>query len=490
MHAPNAHAASNTTAPASCAAPPADPTVFTAEQLQHFFFNKGLTMLDVNRGRVRLLGPPAPDEDKPVHFHYAAAYPLYGSHVVQSSLAPATRDKYQAWTSQWCQLCQRAGVPPLPVNPYALTLWIELLVSAYAGSSVNVALSAVITWSKLNNYPNPIEEHPMLELLRQGLRRTLLRRTKLQPLAITTDIVLQLFNRWWRLHANNPTADVQYTRFIGMLLTAVEVGPRPSEEIMWNICSYLPLPNATGATLLFINTKNNFAQRGSLTRASIANALLPLGARPSAYGFLTEVWLPLLASHGVRRHPHCNTGKDSLHQCHLCPALFPTLPAGRQPGRVSRNHFAGMLRHYLTLGQVPEAHRYSPTSLRSGCASIAADQQVASNVIQKHLRWVEGMITVYTDHRAADQLTVSRAIHQAYHDGNSEPYDCYDDECYVCLKPGLLLLCDGAHCSRAAHPTCVGLDAAPTNDWLCDPCRPPFTYRQSRVPMPTNLPQQ
>jgi hypothetical protein len=33
------------------------------------------------------------------------------------------------------------------VNPYALALWVELLIGAYAGSSVNVALSAVITWS-------------------------------------------------------------------------------------------------------------------------------------------------------------------------------------------------------------------------------------------------------------------------------------------------------------------------------------------------------
>jgi hypothetical protein len=92
------------------------------------------------------------------------------------------------------------------VNPYALALWVELLIGAYAGSSVNVALSAVITWSKLSNYPNPFVEHPMLDLLRQGLRRTFLRRTKPQPLAITADIVLQLFHRYWRLHGDDPTA--------------------------------------------------------------------------------------------------------------------------------------------------------------------------------------------------------------------------------------------------------------------------------------------
>ena len=124
-------------------------TCFTAAQLEHFFFNRDLTPLDVNRGQVRLLGPPAFDDAEPedVGFLYSASLPVYGSCVVQSSLSPATRDRYQAWVTEWCQLCQRAGVPPLPVKPYALALWVELLIGAYAGSSVNVALSAVITWS-------------------------------------------------------------------------------------------------------------------------------------------------------------------------------------------------------------------------------------------------------------------------------------------------------------------------------------------------------
>ena len=66
---------------------------------------------------------------------------------------------------------------------------------------------------------------------------TFLRRTKPQPLAITADIELQLFHRYWRLYGDDPTADIQYTRFIGMLLTAAEVGPRLSEELNFNLCS-------------------------------------------------------------------------------------------------------------------------------------------------------------------------------------------------------------------------------------------------------------
>ena len=98
---------------------------------------------------------------------------------------------------------------------------------------------------------------------------------------------------------------------------------------------------------------------------------------------------------------------------------------------------------------------------------------------------------MYTEQPTADKLSVSRAIHQAYLAGNAEPYASYDDECYVCRQPGLLLLCDGTNCNRAAHPTCVGLQGAPTDEWLCDPCRAPLMlYRHRRVATPTNLPQQ
>ena len=138
-----------------CAAPPSNATCFTEAQLEHFFFNKGLTPLDVHRGRARLLGPPHFDDAEPenIGFLYTATLSVYGSCIVQSSLSPATRDRYQAWVNEWSQLCQRVAVPPLPVNPYALTLWVELLVGAYAGSSVNVALSAFFFFGKQFHYP-------------------------------------------------------------------------------------------------------------------------------------------------------------------------------------------------------------------------------------------------------------------------------------------------------------------------------------------------
>ena len=442
----------------------------------------------MNRGRVHLLGPPCygDDELSPIFQYEVGARSLYGSCLVQSSLSPATRDRYQLWVDQWCKFCERAAVAPLPVNPYALILWIELLVSSHAGSSVNVAFSAVIGWSKLNNYENPVNVNPVLESLRQGLRRTLLRRSVPQPPAVTADIVLQLFRRYWLLHHDSPKENIQYTRFIAMLLAAAELGPRPSEEINWNYCSYQRLPNDTGATLLFLDTKNNFHQRGSQAQACIANPVLPLDTCPSAFRFLEAIWLPLLRNLGICRHPDCDTTHESLHICRLCPALFATVPTNRPPGRVTYGHFADMLRKYLRAAQIPDADSYTPGSLRSGCASIAAERRVDQSTIGRHLRWSSGMQGVYTDTPAEDILAVSRAVHQAYQrapSGNTdwELYTSYDDECHVCNQPGLLILCDGPRCRRTAHAACAGLDGRPDGEWLCVACR--------RRPPSTNLPQ-
>ena len=135
---------------------------------------------------------------------------------------------------------------------------------------------------------------------------------------------------------------------------------------------------------------------------------------------------------------------------------------------------------------IPDADSYTPGSLRSGCASIAAERHVHQSTIIRHLRWSTGMQGVYTDTPAEDILAVSRAVHQAYQRAPSsstdwELYTTYDDECHVCNQPGLLILCDGPHCRRTAHAACAGLDGRPDGEWLCVACR--------RRPPSTNLPQ-
>ena len=87
------------------------------------------------------------------------------------------------------------------------------------------------------------------------------------------------------------------------------------------------------------------------------------------------------------------------------------------------------------------------------------------------------MLSVYTANPAVDKLTVSRTIHQAYRrrgrrTGNAEPYHELRRRVLGPPKPGLLMPCDGTHYHRAAHPACVNLQAAATDNWPCDVCRP------------------
>lgn len=44
----------------------------------------------------------------------------------------------------------------------------------------------------------------------------------------------------------------------------------------------------------------------------------------------------------------------------------------------------------------------------------------------------------------------------------------HDDECFFCGKYGELMCCET--CSRVVHPSCIGLECIPTEDWFCDEC--------------------
>ena len=167
------------------------------------------------------------------------------------------------------------------------------------------------------------------------------------------------------------------------------------------------------------------------TRPCSRELVPPLHTFPAAFTFLEDIWLPLLHGLGIRRHADCDTTSQSPHTCRLCPALFATVPTNRPPGRVTRCHFADMFRRYLRAGQVPDAASYTPGSLRSGCASMAAERRVDRSTVHRHLRWSTGMQGAYTDTPAEDIPAVSRAIHHAYQrapSGNtdSELYTSYN----------------------------------------------------------------
>lgn len=45
----------------------------------------------------------------------------------------------------------------------------------------------------------------------------------------------------------------------------------------------------------------------------------------------------------------------------------------------------------------------------------------------------------------------------------------HDDVCFFCLKYGELMCCET--CSRVVHPSCIGFECIPTEDWFCDSCQ-------------------
>jgi hypothetical protein len=168
------------------------------------------------------------------------------------------------------------------------------------------------------------------------------------------------------------------------------------------------------------------------TRPCSRELVPPLHTCPAAFTFLEDIWLPLLHGLGIRRHADCDTTSQSPHTCRLCPALFATVPTNRPPGRVTRCHFADMFRRYLRAGQVPDAASYTPGSLRSGCASMAAERRVDRSTVHRHLRWSTGMQGAYTDTPAEDIPAVSRAIHHAY---QRAPSGNTDSELYTSYNP-------------------------------------------------------
>lgn len=62
----------------------------------------------------------------------------------------------------------------------------------------------------------------------------------------------------------------------------------------------------------------------------------------------------------------------------------------------------------------------------------------------------------------------------------SDPTDAvameHEDNCYLCLNGGRLLMCDT--CERVTHPACSGLKSLPDGDWSCGVCTGAHTMAQ------------
>ena len=355
----------------------------------------------------------------------------FGPDLCQSAWAPSTRKTYAAWCALFAAFSERHGVEPLPLHPSVTVRWLDHLSDYLSGSSVNLALCALLAWSKLNNLVDPLVSSPVIKLAWQGIRRTRMSRARPQKAPLSETIILAIFQLYWkRFEFVDPIDCLVETRTVGWLLLGFEIAPRVAELCNLTVCCYIPLLDGS-AIILILEAKNNRDLAACLSKVFIAPAMHHLRQFPSAAAFLRLVYIPLIVRLGARRHPACTTNDEQLQQ-------------------------------------------YSGISLRRATATMAAMMKVAPETTSRHFRYSTGTLGIYADKPASERFHVSQAAQQAYArapDFPLKPLDENDDFCYVCergVQRGLLLCCES--CPQAAHLRCVSLPAVPAGAWYCDKC--------------------
>ena len=309
--------------------------------------------------------------------------------------------------------------------------WLDHLSDYLSGSSVNLALCALLAWSKLNNLVDPLVSSPVIKLAWQGIRRTRMSRARPQKAPLSDTIILAIYQLYWkRFEFVDPIDCLVETRTVGWLLLGFEIAPRVAELCNLTVCCYIPLLDGS-AIILILEAKNNRDLAACLSKVFIAPAMHHLRQFPSAAAFLRLVYIPLIVRLGARRHPACTTNDEQLQQ-------------------------------------------YSGISLRRATATMATMMKVAPETTSRHFRYSTGTLGIYADKPASERFHVSQAAQQAYARAPGfplKPLDENDDFCYVCergVQRGLLLCCES--CPQAAHLRCVSLPAVPAGAWYCDRC--------------------
>ena len=91
--------------------------------------------------------------------------------LVQSKWAPSTRALYQGWLEAFLFFCKWKAVAPLPINPEIFSNWITRIAVSYCFSTMQIAVSAIIGFCTLNNFENPIKQHPLCSAALAGAKR-------------------------------------------------------------------------------------------------------------------------------------------------------------------------------------------------------------------------------------------------------------------------------------------------------------------------------
>lgn len=83
------------------------------------------------------------------------------------------------------------------------------------------------------------------------------------------------------------------------------------------------------------------------------------------------------------------------------------------------------------------------------------------------------LLSKYSSSKSRVVISLRSAIEEAFNEferkQSAEDKDSdNEDICFVCLKGGSLILCDG--CPNACHLSCAGLKEVPEDAWYCKEC--------------------
>ena len=262
-----------------------------------------------------------------------------GEDLTQSRWATSTRRLYQGWLSAFLVFCSTCTVEPLPIDPFVLRDWLTRLATNYASGTVQIAASAVIGFCALNNFPNPLVQHPVCKLVVKAAKRIRCGVTKDKRAALDAEFILDIWRVLAAVRGLQPLT-IKQRRARCFTQLAFEAALRGGELVALAVCDVAFVScgpacghacrSHVGSDAYVFCRLHKTAQAGSVKVVRIVAPESPtvVGGEPvSAVHCLDKDWLPFLREQGRTRHPQCHRTFASKFRCERCPALFCTFPS-------------------------------------------------------------------------------------------------------------------------------------------------------------------
>ena len=259
--------------------------------------------------------------------------------LTQSRWAPSTRSLYQGWLRAFLLFCNVCRVESLPIDPWVFREWLTRIATNYAHGTVQIAASAVIGFCAMNNFKNPLEEHPACKLVVKATKRIRCGASKAQRAALDATFILDMWRALAEMRARAPLS-IKQRRARCFTQLAFEGALRGGELAALVVCDLafvacgprcgLSCGSHVGSDAYVLCRLHKTSQAGSVKVVRLVAPERPTvvdGEPVSAVFCLENDWLPFLRKVGRTRHPACRSTFSTKFRCELCPALFCTFPS-------------------------------------------------------------------------------------------------------------------------------------------------------------------